>query len=326
MTEITRPQNVNDAMTETTGVRPGHGDSVNVSSTSRASEFRRATMPKAGTDDAWWSQRAPFIGASTAAVLFGEHPFVTLGQLARERRTGERQPDNAAMMRGRFLEDDIARWWAHVHGVEVREVDELFVCNEVMVATLDRMVVGAPVIVEVKTTSQRVHDVERYWWWQAQAQLACTGHERVEFAVLDGSMTLQSFTVLPDDDAMSNVVDAAALFLERIADGEMFVDDRQPAPLDALELDAHARALVHAWRLAQRQSDLLGADIGRLKGMVDHALGAHDSGTVNGNEVVRRMYRTVRNAIDTARLRKEQPEVAAAYTKEPNTSTYVVLR
>ena len=38
------------------------------------------------------------------------------------------------------------------------------------------------------------------------------------------------------------------------------------------------------------------------------------------------LYRTVRNAIDTARLRKEQPEVAAAYTKEPNTSTYVVLR
>ena len=76
---------------------------------SDAPAFRRATMRKALTDESWWEQRAPFIGASTAGVLFGEHPFLTLGQLARERRTGARQPDNAAMMRGRFLEDGVAR-------------------------------------------------------------------------------------------------------------------------------------------------------------------------------------------------------------------------
>jgi putative phage-type endonuclease len=313
-----------DAMTETPSARPGHGDSVNASSSSP--DFRRVTMVKAQTDEAWWSQRAPFIGASTTAVLFGEHPFITLGQLARERRTGERQPDNPAMMRGRFLEDGVARWWAHVHGVEVHEVDELFVCNEVMIATLDRVVADQPVVVEVKTTSTRVHDVERYWWWQAQAQLACTGYERVEFAVLDGSMTLQSFTVEPDAAAMANAVDAAGLFLERVADGELFVNDTQPAAPDAWELDAHARSLVHAWRMAQRQADLLSVDIQRLKGMVDRALGAHDSGTINGAEVVRRMYRKGARLIDATRLRADHPDIAEEYTRIGNASSSVALR
>jgi putative phage-type endonuclease len=316
---------VNNAMTESEGERPGHGV-VSLRQSVTDPVFRRATMPKAETDEGWWTQRAPFIGASTTGVLFGEHPFMTLGQLARERRSGERQPDNAAMMRGRFLEDGVARWWAHVHGTEVREVDELYVCNEVLIATLDRMVVDAPVIVEVKTTSQRVHDVERYWWWQAQAQLACTGYERVEFAVLDGSMTLQSFTVQPNITAMCNLVTEATLFLARVNDpDETFTDEVGAAP-KAVELDAQARELVRRWRIYAARADELNVAVQRVKGILDHTLGAFDVGMVDGTEAVRRMYRTTRNAVDTTRLRKELPHVAAAYTKPPNTSTYMVLR
>jgi putative phage-type endonuclease len=288
--------------------------------------FRRATMHKAHTDEAWWRQRAPFIGASTTAVLFGEHPFITLGQLARERVNGTRQPDNAAMMVGRYLEPACAQWWADAHDVRVREVDELFTCNEVMVATLDRVVVDAPIIVECKTTRTVVHDVERYWWWQAQAQLACTGYERVEFAVFDGTFRFKAFTVLPDLTAMSNAVEAAALFLEQLDAGVSFMDYEQPRASDALELNVHGREMVRWLRIFTARADELHTEVQRLKGMIDHHLGAHDVGTVNGNEVVRRMYRTTRNAIDTVRLRKEQPDVAAAYTKEPSTSTYVALR
>lgn len=291
--------------------------------------FDRVSIAKANTDEGWWTQRAPFIGASAAAVLFGEHPFITLGQLARERTLGTRQPDNAAMMRGRFLEDGVARWWAHVHDTEVREVDVLYSCNKVLIATLDRVIVDEPVIVEVKTTSQRVHDVERYWWWQCQAQLACTGFERVEVAVLDGSMTLQSFTVLPDADAMHAVVDEAAAFLKRVDDPvecAAMINEVQPAPPASVELDAHARTLVKAWAFAQARASVLDDDIGRIKGMLDHALGKCDSGTVNGREVIRRMHRTYRNALDITRLRKEQPEVVKEYAKEPTTSHHLVLR
>ena len=184
-------------------------------------------------------------------------------------------------------------WWAHVNEVEVREADDLYVCNEVLVATLDRVIVDAPVIVEVKTTSQRVHDVERYWWWQAQAQLACTGYEHVEFAVLDASMTLQGFTVMPDTNAMRDIVDAAGMFLERLADGVEFIDAK-PTPPDARELDANGRRLIHAWRILAAHADEIDGAIKRYKGMLDHALGDADSGTINGTEVVRRMYRTTR--------------------------------
>lgn len=302
-------------------------ENVNVSSTSRGSEFRRATMHKAGTTDEWWQQRAPFIGASASAALFDQHPFLTLGALAREKREGVKQSDNAAMMRGRFLEDGVARWWAHVNEVEVREVDELYTCNEVLVATLDRVVVGEPIIVEVKTTSVRVHEVERYWWWQAQAQLACTGFDRIEFAVLDGTLRLQSFTVLPEPTAMANIVEAAGMFLAAVKDPANDFDDVTFNAPESIELtEPAAREALRWWRNFQRQRDELDAEIGKLKGIIDRALGPCGAGTINGHEVVRRMHRTVRNMIDPQRLRADHPDIAREYTKEPVTSTWLVLR
>lgn len=288
-------------------------------------EYQRHRIPRAPVDDEWLAQRAPFVGASSVAALFGDHPFITLGQLVREKRTGERQPDNPAMARGRFLEEAVAQWWAAEHDVDIAEARDLYMVNDVLIATLDRIVVDQPVALEVKTTANRVHDVERYWWWQAQAQLACTGFERIEFAVLDGTLRLQSFTVEPDATAMANIVEAAGMFLAAVRDGTDLGDVDYSAPV-AIELDAEARSALRAWRFAQQRRDDLDADIGKLKGIIDRALGPCGSGTVNGNEVVRRMHRTVRNAIDTSRLRADHPDLARKYTKEPQVSTWLVLR
>lgn len=286
-------------------------------------EWHRRTLPKADNESDWLAQRAPFIGASVVAALFGEHPFITPATLARERREGVRGADNAAMARGRRLEGVVAEWWADEHDTPVAEAPELYVANETLIATLDRIVVGAPVAVEVKTTATRVHEVPRHWWWQCQCQLACTGFDHVEVAALDGSMALQSFTVWPDTDAMVRMLIEARTFLDRIATGEPI--NPIARRVDGLELDTHGRRLVHELRVFQSRADELAAGIGKVKGMLSAHLGAHNSGTVNGVEVVARRTRTVRNAIDTARLRAEQPEVAAAYTKPETTSSYVVV-
>lgn len=304
----------------------GHVQGEGVSSmTQQTHEYTRHRIPRAPVDDEWLAQRAPFVGASSAAALFGDHPFVTLGQLAREKRTGERQPDNPAMARGRFLEEAVAQWWAAEHGVDIAEAHDLYMVNDVLIATLDRIVVDQPVALEVKTTANRVHDVERYWWWQAQAQLACTGFERIEFAVLDGTLRLQSFTVEPDATAMANIVEASGMFLAALRDGTEFDDVDYTAP-PTVELNASARNALHAWRVAETARNALDDDIGKLRGILDRALGPCDRGTVNGNEVVRRMHRTVRNAIDTTRLRNDHPDLAREYTKEPTTSAWLVLR
>jgi YqaJ-like viral recombinase domain len=293
---------------------------------------QRDTIKRAPVDADWLAQRAPFVGASQAAALFGDHPFLTLADLARQHRTQERQPDNAAMARGRHLEDGIARWWAEVHGVEVREATDLYMVDGVLIATLDRIVEHAPpqgmgrVALEVKTTATRVHDVERYWWWQAQAQLACTGFDRIEFAVLDASMRLQSFTVEPEPTAMRNLVDAARAFLDRVNDPTVNLDDIAHTPPDAVELDAEGRSLLRAWRFAQQRLDEMTRDVQTIKGILDRTLGACDSGTVNGNEVVRRYHRKGQRTIDGTRLRADHPDIANAYTNVGQPSHYLVLK
>ena len=286
-----------------------------------ASVLSRVTMPRAETHEGWWAQRAPFVGSSTAAALFGEHPFTTPAQMARERRNGNRTPDNPAMARGRFLEDAIGQWWAAEHNAEVAEAPLLYVVNGVLIATLDRLIVGEDAALEIKTTTRHVHEPERYWWWQCQGQLACTGFERIELAAFDGSMTLQSFTVYPDDDAIARLVVAAADFLAAVERGDEF-DDPKPTG-ESIELDARTRHLAHSLHVAEVRADEINKDIGILKGRLDHALGAHDVGTINGKPAVRRMYRTMRNAIDGARLRAEQPDIAREYTKEPRTSHHI---
>lgn len=301
----------------------GCAQSVNVSTRQRVPTVERRTIAKADNQSDWLAQRAPFIGASVVAALFGEHPFVTPATLARERR-GERAPDNAAMARGRRLESVVAEWWADEHNAPVAEAPELYVANDTLIATLDRIVIDAPEAVEVKTTSMRVHEVSRHWWWQCQCQLACTGFERVHVAVLDQSMRLQSFTVMPDPDAWVRMLDAARTFLDRIEAGEV-IDDTVPRTADAVELDTATRELVRTLRLAQARAESLNDDIGKLKGYVSAHLGTHNVGTVEGVPVVRRQTRTVRNALDAARLRADWPQLASEYTKAPSTSTFIVV-
>jgi predicted phage-related endonuclease len=222
------------------------------------------------------------------------------------------------------LEGVVAEWWADEHNTEVAEAPELYVANDVLIATLDRIVVGAPAAVEVKTTSMRVHEVSRHWWWQCQCQLACTGFERVHVAVLDGSLRLQSFIVTPDPEAMVRMVYEARTFLDRIEAGEDIAPE-VPRTVDAIEIDRNTRELVRTLRLAQTAADAINADIGKLKGQISAHLGTHNVGTVDGIEVVRRQTRTVRNAIDAARFRREWPQLAAEYTREPATSTFIVV-
>jgi len=70
----------------------------------------------------------------------------------------------------------------------------------------------------------------------------------------------------------------------------------------------------------------MASDIQQLKGMVERVLGPHDSGTINGTEVVRRVHRKGSRLIDGTRLRAEHPDIAEEYTRIGNPSSSVVLR
>jgi hypothetical protein len=61
--------------------------------------------------------------------------------------------------------------------------------------------------VEIKTTTRRVSEPERYGWWQCQAQCLAAGLHRVHLAVLDRSMDLATFVVEADANAMTFIAE-----------------------------------------------------------------------------------------------------------------------
>ncbi len=62
------------------------------------------------------------IGGSEIASIVGLNPYAGPLDVWLAKVEGYEIPDNAAMERGRFLEDGVARWYAHRTGAELREV------------------------------------------------------------------------------------------------------------------------------------------------------------------------------------------------------------
>lgn len=152
--------------------------------------------------DEWLTVRRGYYNASAAGALYGDHPYLSLARIVRDKLTPSTVDfDNPAMRRGRHLEPAVANWWADEHDTILYEPDELYAAGPLL-ATLDRRIVDDPTTaVEIKTTAHTVDEPERYWWWQAHAQLTCCPDlERVHVAVLDATMRLQTFTITRDPD------------------------------------------------------------------------------------------------------------------------------
>jgi putative phage-type endonuclease len=292
---------------------------------------RRASIPRAPVREDWLAQRAPFVGASESAALFGEHPFLSIGDLWAAKVEHVAQPETRAMARGNRLEAVVAQWYADEIGVELVEPAVLYVAIPegdelgVLCATLDREIVGTYSALEVKTSAAYVHGPERYWYWQAQAQMLCAELASVHFAVLDATLDLQTFTVEPDYAAQAELLERARVFLGFVRAREMPPDAYlsrgaiqrlypDPKP-EAKELDGErVTGMLRRLAYARKQEKAYHGDAEALSAQILFELGDVQDGTIDGKLVV---HAPVVHAsdIDTKRLRAELPEIAKEYTK-----------
>ena len=273
-----------------------------------------------------------YIGASEAAALVGEHPFLTMSELAVEKLAGAPvRDDTSAMRSGRHLEPAVASWWEDEHGALLVEPDELYVYDDALVATLDRPVVGTAAAVEIKTTNRYVDELQRSWYWQCQVQMLCADLDHVEVVVLDPSMELKSFIVEPDDEDQALIVEAATKFLHHVRAGEAPPDVEltyraasalHPAPEVAIiELDDETLRWCRSLGRAGAHQELAGRR-GPAQGMLAHRLGDAAEGHRDG-ELVCTWREVIRHDIDRKRLRAKHPGIAQECTSE---SRYRQLR
>ena len=290
----------------------------------------RTTIPKPADRDEWLAARAPYIGASEAAALVGEHPFLTHAELAVEKLSGSPGTRPTAMRRGRHLEHAVARWWEEEHGIALLEPDELYVYDDALIATLDRLVVGAPVAIEIKTTNRYIDELERSWYWQAQVQALCADLEHVEIVVLDPTMELKRFFVEPDDEDQALVLEAAEKFLHHVRAGELPPDVEltyraaaalHPEPVvQSTELDDEALRWCRSLASLQERIKSLQADEDQLKGMIAHRLGDAAEGHHDGPLVCtwRRITRTTSTPSDSG---PSTPSIAKECTTDEHVPT-----
>lgn len=285
------------------------------------------TITRPSDRDEWLAARRPYFNASAAAALFHEHPFLTLAEVVRsklEPRTVD--AENAAMRRGRHLEQAIAGWWSEEHGIALYEPEVMFAAGPLL-ATLDRRIVGNDTeAVEIKTTAKHVSGPERYWWWQVQAQMHCAELTRVHLAVLDASMNLATYVVERDEEAIGRLVVAAEEVMHHVLLGEWpacVAHDPPPRHTDrVVELDDQAVVDLERWLVLRAELADLEAREEAAKHRLVCAVGDAQAATVGGAVVL--TYRShERSSLDLKRLRAEHGDLAAELT---TTSTVRVLR
>lgn len=172
--------------------------------------------------EAWLSVRKGGVGSSDAAAAVGLHPYKSQLQLWLEKtgRDGnlpvvDPNDDQSPMYWGTLLEPIVAAHYTRRTGNRVRRVNAVLQHPEHpwMLANLDREVLGAPdvQILECKTAGIHgsrlwVDGVPEYVQLQVMHQLAVTGKQAADVAVLLGGQELQVFRIARDDELIDQLI------------------------------------------------------------------------------------------------------------------------
>jgi len=304
--------------------------------------------------DQWLDVRRSGIGSSDAAAAVGLNPYKSQLELWME-KTGrgaslpqvDPNDESSPMYWGTLLEPIVAAHYTKRTGNRVRRVNAVLQhpTHPWMLANLDREVMGSPdvAILECKTAGINgarlwKEGVPDYVHLQVMHQLAVTGKQAADVAVLICGQDLQIIRIQRDEEQIQQLIRLEQAFWEYVekdiqppADGSDSADLalRCLYPRDTGEvLD-----LSQETELAGAFSDLLAvrqklADVveleSQLKQRIQQRMGDASRAVFECGEVSwKRSKDSV--TLDTARLLKDRPELLAAYTQtKPGSRRFLV--
>lgn len=322
-----------------------HTDSVSAPSSSATTKARPALkLVKTNTlkRDDWLEVRKAGIGSSDAGAAVGLHPYKSQLQLWME-KTGrdaglpvvDPNDDQSPMYWGTLLEPIVAAHYTRRTGNRVRRVNAVLQQPEHpwMLANLDREVMGTPdvQILECKTAgingaSLWRDGVPEYVQLQVMHQLAVTGKQSADVAVLIGGQELQVFRIERNADMIAQLIQLEERFwgyVERDeappADGSDSADLalRCLYPRDSgttldlsgdLEMSGVFSDLLAVREVMATQSALEA----QLKQRIQQRMGDATRAVFESGEV---SWKRSKDgiALDTAQLLKDQPQLVQSY-------------
>jgi hypothetical protein len=281
------------------------------------------------------------IAASACAAAHGQHPFVTVADLATELLAANPpapKAPNSAMLRGTTLEAPIREWAAKLLGHSLTEPDILFAYDEPgvrLIATIDSMSADGRVF-EQKTTNKIWRGkLPDYWYWQGVQQAICTGVPEITWVIFDSTLDLHFFIQAVSSDEKKKHIEKCRQFLAAIDMGMMPDDavieyrhivDRFPEGKGGadggIELPQDALALIERYQLAKQQKEQAEQVEDLVKAQLCEMLGQSEYGLMQ-DELLVTWKTSSRTSFDAKKLEAEHPALAGKYKK---TSTYRTFR
>lgn len=289
----------------------------------------------------WLAIRNQGIGSSDAAVAVGLSPYKSALTLWLE-KTGRKAPGDLsakeAVLWGMVLEPVLASVYAERTGRKVRRVNAVLQHPEIpyLLANLDREVIGLPEgtgILEIKTASfhsapQWEEGVPVAYQCQVLHQLAVTGHQWADVAVLIGGQDFRIYRIERDDDKIADLLAREAVFWRCVT------DDVQPEPdgsgdagtalqwlypqdngqsVDFTDSTEFNQLFVELLKLRDIKEQTE-AQESRIKQRVQNALGEATTALFAGGRVTWKKSKD-RTAPDIDKLNAEHPEIVQQYSK-----------
>jgi len=295
--------------------------------------------------DDWLEVRKTGIGSSDAAAAVGLNPYQSplelwLVKTGRDAHLPKVDPndDSSPMFWGTLLESFVAAAYTKRTGNRVRKLNAVLQHAEHpwMLANLDREVMGTPgvQILECKTTGMNGQKLWRdgvpeYIQLQVQHQLAVTGKQAADVAVLVCGNDFRTFRIQRDNQMIASLIELERRFWH-------YVESDTPPPADGsdsaatalqalypqddttviqLEDDAEMNAAFSdllAVRQTLAESEKFEA---RLKQRIQERMGNASKAVFSEGEVT---WKKSRDSVvlDVARLLLDQPELLTQYPLE----------
>lgn len=297
----------------------------------------------------WLADRRKGIGGSDIAAILGLSPFRTPMDVFLEKR-GETIPkgNEQAMYWGTVLEDVVAREYQKRTGRKVQRVNQMLVHPEhdFMLANIDRAVIVPEIagnvrwkdgrlttdrILECKTANGHAasqwgeigsDNVPDAYLLQCQWYMGVTRADVADIAVLIGGSDYRIYSIARDDGLIGDMIEVAAEFWQRVQEG--IAPDPQSVEEAARKWPRHiaGKSLIVDVTIAEACAELetvvqqkkqLEAREDELKTRIMSAFGDAEEIYYMGRKLATWKTQTT-NRVDTTRLKKEMPDIAAQFT------------
>ncbi|MGY4689309.1 YqaJ viral recombinase family nuclease [Salibacterium sp. K-3] len=285
----------------------------------------------------WLKWRKKGIGGSDASAVLGvnkyKSPFEVWNEKTEEHVPDEEDPSEAAYF-GNRLEDLVAEEFQMRTGKRVRRKNAMMQHPDYpfMLANVDRVIVREDAILECKTANQFLakdweeDQIPDAYLVQVQHYLAVTGKSKAYIAVLIGGQKFVWKEIERDEELINMIIQQEKNFWENhvmanvppALDGssaaEQYLNERFPQQEKekVTNLGVHEKEALQ--RLDQIKADIkmLENEEKEIKNNIKWQMQDAELGYVNGYEVS--WKNITANKVDTAKLKREKPALADAYT------------